>query len=70
MKVTDQNYTGHIQDMKSKLEAMKAKSNQLIKDSINSGTLTYYFDSKRCQSDELVKVENKVETIIKRDSAE
>lgn len=49
-----------------KIAAMKRRSHLILENARVSGKLHYYFDQKRCGLNEIIKLENCRETIIKK----
>lgn len=49
-----------------KISAMKKRSAEILDDAKISGKLHYYFDPRRCSANEIIKLENGVETIVKK----
>ena len=45
---------------------MKKRSAGILEDAKISGKLHYYFDPRRCSANEIIKLENGIETLIKK----
>ncbi len=56
----------YIQSIFNKISAMKKRSAGILEDAKISGKLHYYFDPIRCNANEIIKLENGVETRIKK----
>jgi len=55
----------YLQSIFNKISAMKKRSAEILEDAKISGKLHYYYDKKRCKENEVIKLENSIETIIK-----
>lgn len=49
-----------------KIAAMKKRSAGILEDVKTNGKLHYYFDPRRCSANEIIKLENGIETIVKK----
>jgi len=49
-----------------KITAMKKRSAEILENAKISGKLHYYFDPRRCSANEIIKLENGIETIVKK----
>ena len=56
----------YIQSIFNKISAMKKRSAGILEDAKISGKLHYYFDPRRCSANEIIKLENGIETLIKK----
>lgn len=54
----------HIKSIFNKISSMKKRSAEILNNAKSSGKLHYYYDKKRCKENEIIKLENGLETII------
>lgn len=48
------------------MEKIEIRSTELLEEAKINGSLIYYFDPKKCKENEVIKLENGIETIINK----
>lgn len=56
----------YLKALFDKITDMKKRSAEILGDTKINGKLHYYFDQRRCRTNEIIKLENGIETIIKK----
>lgn len=55
-----------LQRLHNMITDIKSRTAELLEHARANGDLHYYFDSARCKEGEIIKLENSLETIIKK----
>jgi len=56
----------YLKSLFDKMTAIKKRSAEILEQAKLNGKLHYYFDPKKCKEGEIIKLENGLETIIKK----